>query len=242
MQVEVVNLPCDLKPKHVRDRAVVVLDVLRATTTMIAALRAGATEIRIFESLDAARTAARGVADRAILCGEERCQKPSDFDLGNSPADFAREEIAGRTLFMSTTNGTRAIVAARGAPIVVVGALINATSIANALALSRRDVTLLCAGTDGAFSIEDFIGAGAIIHRLADASLSATARSSLANYLDAKNNLREALRAGPGGRNVMAAGLEADIDFAANIDSIEFVGRVHANPLTVRRHDPGDAV
>src|SRR4051812_26024210 len=108
MKAQVVMLPRDLKPEHLDDRAVVVLDVLRATTSMITALNAGAKEIRVFETLDDARTAAAcGVADQQILCGEERCKKPPNFGLGNSPADFTEQMVFGRTLFMSTTNGTR---------------------------------------------------------------------------------------------------------------------------------------
>src|SRR5690349_7951696 len=103
MKAQVVLLPRDLKPEHLHDRAVVVLDVLRATTSMTAALDAGAKKVRIFDSLDAARAAARGVPDQKVLCGEERCKRPTDFDLGNSPGDFTRDKVAGRTLFMSTT-------------------------------------------------------------------------------------------------------------------------------------------
>src|SRR5688572_28740877 len=138
MQVEVVCLPRDLKPEHIAVRAVVVLDVLRSTTSMIAALDAGAKEVRIFDSRDAARAAALGVADPKLLCGEERCRKPDDFDLGNSPGDFSRDRVTGRTLLMSTTNGTRALAAVRDAEQIFVAALVNAWSAAEALVDAGR--------------------------------------------------------------------------------------------------------
>jgi len=230
MQVEVVYLPRDLKPGHLRDRIIVVLDVLRATTTMIAALHAGAKEIRIFSALDEARTAASGVADQKILCGEERCKKPLDFDLGNSPGEFTPERATGRTLFMSTTNGTRAILAAQSAPIIYVGALVNARATAEALIDARRNVTLLCAGTDGRISVEDVIGAGAIVNAamlmgditLANDEAVIAARADLA----ARDSYAAAFRSGSGARNLVAAGLEQDVDFAAQIDSLPLVAEV----------------
>src|SRR4051812_24631184 len=112
MLIDAVHLPHDLQEHHLRDRMVVVFDVLRATTSMIAALDAGASEIRIFPTLENARECARDFASSKVLCGEDRCMRPNDFDLGNSPREFTRESIEGRALFMSTTNGTRAIVAA----------------------------------------------------------------------------------------------------------------------------------
>jgi 2-phosphosulfolactate phosphatase len=215
MQVQVVHLPRDLKPEHVETRAVVVLDVLRATTSMIAALDAGANEIRIFDSLDAARAAARGVADQKLLCGETRCKRPDDFDLGNSPGEFSRARVAGRTLFMSTTNGTRAIVAARSAPLILIGALVNAAAVARVLREQQRDVTFLCAGTNGQRAPEDEMGALAIQQHLLHGEIA-----------DTSIDLPNALRRTQGGLNIIEAGLEPDIDFAARLDVFDVVGVV----------------
>src|SRR5438876_11749475 len=106
MDLRVVLLPRDLDPEHTSGRAVVVFDVLRATTSMAAALAAGVGEIRVFGDLDAARAAAgRAGAEARLLCGEENCLPPQDFDLGNSPGAFTPGLHAGRTLYMCTTNG-----------------------------------------------------------------------------------------------------------------------------------------
>src|SRR5690348_7200145 len=110
MLVDVVSLPKDLTETHVRGRAVVVFDVLRATTTMTAALAAGADEIHVFPTLDEARAAANACKTDRLLCGEVRCLPPEGFDLGNSPGAYVSENVRGKILFMSTTNGTRAIV------------------------------------------------------------------------------------------------------------------------------------
>ena len=112
MKVEVVQLPRLLETRHLVDRSVVVFDVLRATTSMTAALAAGVEEIRVFGSITEAKDAAGGFAGEKLLCGEVQCLPPSGFDLGNSPGAFCSDH-RGRVMFMSTTNGTRAIVAAR---------------------------------------------------------------------------------------------------------------------------------
>ena len=129
MKIDVVLLPRDLRPADLAGRSVVVFDVLRATTSMTAALAAGVSEIRVFGDLTAAKEAAGSFAGPRLLCGEDRCLPPPGFDLGNSPGAFNRAH-AGRPAFMSTTNGTRAILAARGAASIFVGALVNAGAVA----------------------------------------------------------------------------------------------------------------
>src|SRR6267142_7233593 len=120
MRVDVVFLPSDLKPHHLEGRVVVVLDVLRATTTMTAALQAGIAEIFVYPDIESVRQAKKQMP-AALACGEQNCLKPDGFDLGNSPGDFG-EQHNGKRLLMSTTNGTKAILAARGAARIFAGA------------------------------------------------------------------------------------------------------------------------
>src|SRR5687768_18268036 len=149
MNVNVVLLPRDLEPGQLRGRACAVFDVLRATTTMAAALYAGVEAIHLFDNLDAARAGAAAAHHRPrLLCGEAQCVAPLGFDLGNSPGQF-RDAHRGATMFMCTTNGTRALLAARDAAVLFTGAIVNATAVADALRTTGRDVTLLCAGTHG---------------------------------------------------------------------------------------------
>ena len=244
MDIEVVLLPGDLRPAHLEGRLVVVFDVLRATTSMAAGLAAGVKEIRIFGDLGAARSAARGGGAAGLLCGEENCLPPAGFDLGNSPGTFDPELHAGRTMYMSTTNGTRAIVATRGAGVVLTGALVNASAVANAVAARwpGRGVTLLCAGTGGAVAMEDVIGAGAVMDALAHSApvepASDVAVMARRLFHAARSDLRGALAESRGGRNVIAAGLAPDIEFAARLDAIDVVGVVDEEPLAVRPLPP----
>ncbi|HLL88345.1 MAG TPA: 2-phosphosulfolactate phosphatase [Tepidisphaeraceae bacterium] len=229
MLVDVVLLPRDLSPGHVTGRTVVAFDVLRATTTMTAALAAGVTEIRAFATPDAAAAAASEFAGPRLTCGERGCLPVPGFDLGNSPGGFEASAHAGRTVFMSTTNGTLALLAARAAPRLYAGALVNQTAVARALAADGLPVTLLCAGTSGAVAMEDLLGAGAVIDALAqraDVELASDVARVAARLFDsAATNLPAALRDATGGRNVIAAGLAPDVEFAAQLDVFDLVGR-----------------
>ena len=236
MKVDVVFLPALLRPEHLAGRAVVVLDVLRATTTMIAALAAGVKEIHVFEDLESAVRGKQHAEPSALLCGERDCVAPPGFDLGNSPRAFDAAMHSGRTVLMSTTNGTRAIAATRTAAETLIGALTNASAVAHYLAQRQMDVTLLCAGTAGQIATEDIIGAGAIVHGLQTADIEPKSDAvdiALRLFESSENDLRGVLRTSRGGRNVIAAGLEPDIDFAANLNSCDIVA--HARDLRVTR-------
>jgi 2-phosphosulfolactate phosphatase len=227
MNLDVAFLPQDLDPATLPRRAVVVFDVLRATTTMTAALAAGVAQIRVFpETASARQAAAAHQSPKPLLCGEQSCLPPEGFNLGNSPGAFGAAH-AGQTLFMSTTNGTRAILAARTAKLLLTGALVNAAAVARVLAGTRLDVTLLCAGTNGQVAMEDVLGAGAVIDALGTVQMSDAATISLRLFQSCRGELRRALAGTAGGRNVIAAGLEPDIDFAAGLDRFpDVVGRV----------------
>ena len=240
MRIEVVLLPRELKAEDLTGKTAVVFDVLRATTSMTAALAAGVKEIWCFGDLEAAVSAAKASPDSPLLCGERDAVKPPGFDLGNSPGAFRRDLHAGRTLFMSTTNGTRAILAARPAQTVFAGALVNAEAVAQAVRQTQRDVTLLCSGTQGYVSAEDLLGAGAVIEYLREADAPPDLASDIAwmawqLFQAERNDLQSALSATRGGHNVTRAGLAPDIAFAAQLNSIPVVGIASGNPPVVRR-------
>ncbi len=238
MNTEVVLLPRDLSPHDLLDRAVVVFDVLRASSTILAALSAGVKEIRLFADVHLARQAAARFGHEAILCGEVKCLPPEGFDLGNSPGAFS-ESHAGRFVFMSTTNGTRAVLAASNANAVLIGAILNAAAVAEKLCTLGLDTTLLCAGTNGQVAMEDLIGAGAVIAELQRRSVTGLAsdKARIARRLfeEVCGNLPSALRETQGGQNVVLAGLETDIDFAARLNHLAVVGVVREGAV-VRSH------
>jgi 2-phosphosulfolactate phosphatase len=240
MKVDVVFLPSALKPDHMNGKAVAVFDVLRATTSMTAAVSNGIREIRVFGDLESAAAAGAACPDPHLICGERHAVKPPGFDLGNSPEAFLSERVGGKVLLMSTTNGTRAIIAAKSAPTVFVAALVNAGAAADALISTGLDVTLLCSGTEGEVSLEDILGAGAVIEALGNQGAEVQLISDSAQVADftfqsRRGDLADALLGSRGGRNVVRAGLTKDIAFCARLDSLSVVGVVSPDALVVRK-------
>lgn len=238
MLVDVVQLPRDLTPAHIAGRTVVVFDVLRATTTVTAALSVGVKEILIAPSVTAATELAAAHGSNAITCGETNCLPPAGFTMGNSPRGFV-PAYEGRTVFMATTNGTKAIIATAGAENVFAGALVNAAAVAREASQAGLDVTLLCAGTNGRMAMEDMIGAGAVLDAIAELGPvkhgSDVAIIAHELFRFARNDLKGVLSRSAGGQNVIRNGLADDIDFCAKLNSLTAVGRVTENPLRVRR-------
>ena len=162
MRIDVAFTPAEVKGAVGR-RAVVVIDVLRATSTMVEALVNGARSILPVAGVDeAVRKAEELGRDTVLLCGERDAEPIRGFHLGNSPAEFTRERVAGKTLIMTTTNGTNAVMLAAPGMAVFAGALLNAHAVAKKLIEMNVDVLLLCAGREGAFALEDAICAGRI--------------------------------------------------------------------------------
>lgn len=235
MKVDVVPLPQLLQPHHLKGRAVVVFDVLRATTSMATALAAGASEVRAFGTLDAAKEAAQKSGNpNRLLCGEQNCVRPDGFDLGNSPLEFIADRVKGKSIFMCTTNGTRALLAARGATRCFAAALINRSATARVLRQIGLDVTLLCSGTNGEIAAEDLVGAGAVTDALGQVARTESAEQYLKLFREYKSDLPARFRGVSGGINIIRAGLEPDIDFAARLDVFDVVAEVTGDPPVAR--------
>src|SRR5918997_6156961 len=149
-------LPGLIPPGSLRGGVAVVLDVLRATTTMVHALASGCLAVVPCGEIDEAlRVASALPAGSALLAGERAGVPIQGFDLGNSPSEFTPEVCRGKTLVMTTTNGTRAILACLDADRVIVGAFTNLRATVLELSEAGRPVHLVCAGTDVRISVED---------------------------------------------------------------------------------------
>lgn len=203
---------------------VVVLDVLRATSSIVTALQAGAAGVvPVRETEEAVAVMHRLGRDRVLLCGERDSRLIPGFDLDNSPASYTRERVAGKTLVFTTTNGTRALVeAARAGTTVYCGALLNRAAIVARLAAAGGAARLLCAGSHGEPSFEDVLGAGAIVEALTrrDKTVAVTdaARAAATVYEMHAKRLTTAIAAGTHARALIAAGFSADVAACAKID------------------------
>ena len=174
MRVDVVLTADGVVPARLAGATALVIDVLRASTTIVTALANGAASVVPVETVEEARTRKAALGPEAILAGERHSDPPEGFDLGNSPLEFTAARVHGRTIVITTSNGTKALTAARGAAAVGVAAFINAGAAAAWAAARGGDVVLVCAGELGAPSLEDQACAGVLAERLATASPAAT--------------------------------------------------------------------
>jgi 2-phosphosulfolactate phosphatase len=167
VRVDVALTADAVTPAQLDGATVLVIDVLRASTTMIAALANGCAALVPVGDADEARRRARALGPGTLLAGERGGETIRGFDLGNSPVDCTTDRVAGCTVVFTTSNGTRALLAARRAAAVGVAGLVNAGAAAAWALGQARDVTLLCAGERGTVSLEDHVCAGLLVERLA---------------------------------------------------------------------------
>jgi 2-phosphosulfolactate phosphatase len=200
----------------------VVFDVLRATTTMITGLEHGVKQFFPVETVEVAR--ARKAQDPDVLLAGERGGLPLEgFDLGNSPKEF--KEIRGKSVVLTTTNGTVALHRVRHAKKVYVGALINLDALAQVLAAENSTTILLvCAGTGEQFALEDAIAAGGLVDRLPHKSLSDAALLVKSLYQQISSDVLSYLRHSRNGRALANIGKAEDIDECAQVSISQTVG------------------
>lgn len=167
MRLDAYLTPGEIALGDLAERTAVVVDVLRATTSIVEALGAGARTIfpvaSIEEALRLANTLGR---DEVLLCGERKCLPIEGFDLGNSPAEFTPERVGGKTLVMSTTNGTGTLMAAAGASRVLIASWLNLSAVVEELRREGTEPVLLCAGRERQFGLEDAAFAGRVVEEL----------------------------------------------------------------------------
>jgi 2-phosphosulfolactate phosphatase len=218
-QIDVFLLPALVQPDELAGRTVVVIDVLRATTTIVQALASGAMQVVPCQEIADARHLAIELPPPLILGGERGGKQIPGFDLGNSPAEYTRDVVARKTIVFSTTNGTRAMLRCKAAWRVLIGSFLNFSAVCRELAAEER-VALVCAGTDGHVELSRLGTAG---YELNDqAEIAADAWQTAVRVLTDRP-LGITLRDSRGGRNLIEIGQEDDIDLAAQIDKFDIV-------------------
>lgn len=231
MRVDVFFGPHSLAPADVASRVVVVIDVLRASTTIAVALANGARTVIPLESSDAVVTRAKTFERADVrMAGERKMLPIPGFELGNSPREFTRDAIEGKTVLMTTTNGTQAIAASQGARDVIVGSYVNFSAIAAMLRTALRgntDIAIVCAGREHQFSLEDAGCAGRYVYhvtrRMSNVDTNDAAQACI--LLDRKyaDNVLRLFDASEHGRALRAAGFADDLAACAEIDSYPII-------------------
>jgi 2-phosphosulfolactate phosphatase len=203
-----------------------VIDVIRATSTICQALAAGYERVFCAADVDEAR-ALRDALGEGVLGGERQAVRIPGFDLGNSPREY--EEAAGETLVLSTTNGTRAVVtAAQRCERVFVASLLNLSAVVEAARAAGEDVVVVCAGVQRTLALDDAFVAGRIVELLGWERTDAA--EAAARLVSTWSDAEEALRASKSGRNLLenAPELEPDLVFCARESVLDVVPRLVA--------------
>lgn len=216
-----------LTPSDVQGRVVLVIDVLRASTTVAVALANGAKAVIPFDSsdevIDRAKQFERG---DVLLAGERKMHMIPGFDLGNSPRDYLREAVEGKTVLLTTTNGTVALLGLPGARDVVVASYVNYSAVSamiRAAARGASDVLIVCAGRDRQFALEDAACAGrfarAVTKRLANVHLNDAAQACCLIDKRYGDQLDRLFEDSEHGRALAEAGYGQDLIMCASVDA-----------------------
>ena len=228
MRVDVYFGGAEVTAAETQGRVVVVLDVLRASTSIAVALANGARAIVPCESADEAITLSKSFERGDVrLAGEMRMLPIPGFDLGNSPGDYSQAAVEGKTILLATTNGTRVLTSIQGARDVLVGAFVNYRAVLAMLRAAARagaDIAIVCAGRERKFALEDAVCAGRYVRgirrRLTNIDLNDAARG--AALLDRRYgaDIEAALRDCEHGRALVEAGFAADVALCAAVDTV----------------------
>jgi 2-phosphosulfolactate phosphatase len=247
--IDVHFLPTLVPPEALNGSVAVIIDILRASSTIATALQNGARDIFPCGTPEDAFNLRRQfsesrfrTSDTLLLGGERDGVRITGFDLGNSPAEYGAEVVSGRSLAFTTTNGTRALLAAEAAAEILIGSFVNITALSQRLVATGRPIHLICAGTNAQITGEDVLFAGAMVASLSDsgrqhdavqATLSDSARiahgfwNSVAQGESSRDQLSQrvhrALSLSHGGRNLAALGYHTDITLCSALDAVEVV-------------------
>ncbi|HEX7122064.1 MAG TPA: 2-phosphosulfolactate phosphatase [Gemmatimonadaceae bacterium] len=220
-----------LTPTDVHGRVVLVIDVLRASTTIAVALASGARAVIPFESAEEAIARSKSFERQDVrLAGERRMRTIPGFDLGNSPREFTREAVEGKTILFTTSNGTAALTSIKEARDVVVGSYVNfaaTCAFMRAAARADTDIVIVCAGRDRQFSLEDAVCAGRYVRGIAQGDLEPRLSDGAlaACLLDTRHgeNPMELFQLSSHGRALAEAGFADDLAVCAAVDAYPVV-------------------
>ncbi len=229
--------PDRLTPALLAESVAVVIDVLRATTTMIHALAAGCEAVWPVEEVEEARRIAGGMRAGRVLLGGERDGLPlPGFDVGNSPSEYTCSRCKGTTLVITTTNGTRALLRAASAARTLIAGFVNYSAVCEILGNEVRPIDLVCAGFNGEIALEDALLAGAFVEFLCEHGsvvLNDAARLAWDCFEHHGRILDGALELSAGGAHLLSLGFDDDLRAAASVDRFTLVPEVRRDPLRV---------
>lgn len=227
MRIDVYFSPMQVPTSAVAGKVVAMIDVLRASSSIAAALANGARNVLPFDSADEVITRAKAF-DRSeiVLAGEQKMLPIAGFDLGNSPREFTRGVVEGRSVLLTTTNGTAAVMSVQNARDIVVASYVNFTAVVTLLKTAVRadtEVVLLCAGREKAFALEDAACAGRYVRYLLNdettVEMNDAARAAMLIEQRYEDRIDRVFADAEHGRALREAGFAEDLEACARLDA-----------------------
>ena len=239
MKLDVVISADNIKEEYLKNKVVVVIDMLRATSVIITALANKAKEVFPILTVEEAfekKEELLKLGNYPMLGGERKAIKIDGFDFSNSPLEYTAEKVQGKTIILSTTNGTRAINLSLRAEEILIGAIINAKAVAEELKRLKKDVVFINAGTNGEFSMDDFICSGYMISLLCEREsheLSDIAKTARYIY-ESNTNLIDYIKEARHFNVLKNLNLMKDLDYCCKKDIIKIVPKVDKNKKNIK--------
>lgn len=224
MKVDIIFTADEVSQEKTEGKICVVIDVLRATSVMITALHNGAEKIFPFKDIKTIQERCENLKN-IIKCGERNALKIDGFDLGNSPLEFTKEKVFGKDIYMSTTNGTKAVENSLSAEKIIICSFLNIKSVSEKLLEYKKDVVIVCAGTNGKFSLDDTLCAGLIIKEMQKHTeiqmndvLLAAVRIS-----ESHENIKDILKGSTHYERLLSLGFEKDMEHIFSLNKYSIV-------------------
>lgn len=228
MKLNVFLSPVIVDELYFTGKTTVVIDVLRATSTIATAIVNGAKEVVPVASIEFAVKVSGGMfGGQTLLGGERNTKKIEGFALGNSPFEYSKDIVEGKSIVLFTTNGSKSIVKAKYSENLYTCSFLNITSVAKHLITLSTDVEIVCAGRNNYFSIEDAVCAGMLVSKIkkvkADAFLNDSGTAVLTLYEKYGDNLIKMMRESDHGKLLIENGFEADLEYCSQIDTLDVI-------------------
>jgi 2-phosphosulfolactate phosphatase len=242
MRIDVAFTPAGLSLPDVQRRTVFVVDILRATTVLCAAMHRGAKAVIPVSSTEEALRLAQTIASaNVLLAGERKCLRIPGFHLGNSPLEMREDVVRGKTLILTTTNGTKALLACQGADSVYPAAAVNLSLAAERGREARegnQPILIVCAGRNGAFALDDAYCAGRLATAIVDGTrfrrgLNDAALAAISLVRRYGDDWERPLRHSRSARELIKLGFEDDVRDSARLDAYPVLPQFHERRVTL---------
>ena len=224
MKIHVLLSPLNAEELYFTGKTTVVIDVLRATSSIVTAIENGAKEITPIGSVEFALKAS---GSKVLLGGERNTNKIEGFNLGNSPFEYSRENVENKSIIFFTTNGSKAIVKAKFSENLFLCSFRNIKAVAEKLSNINKDITILCAGSEGMFCLEDTVCAGKLIDQISkqnnDIEISDAGKASKVLSDTYGSDLKKMLTESEHGKKLIDNGYHEDIVFCSELNTSDVV-------------------